>query len=574
MVQEMRAAQVSSEDHGSGTEPPASRPAGGHLALRLVWIAIIAFVVLGGFEAWHDSPTFDEPVYVSSGLIAILHHDVADNAEHPPLFKVLAALPVLATHPVIPQDGHWNTNNERAYSARFVQAQIKAGTLHRVTVASRLVPLLECALLALVLYALAALLFGAWAGFVAAMLWLLDPLVLGLSHIDGVDLPFALTAALVSLTLVRWLRRRDRRSLLWLGAACGAAVSAQTTGLLLGGLVVVVVVAATWRGGGRARSAWWAAGQVVLVAWALVWAVYLALDPSVFLHSWLILPEPYLQGLRYLASHDTSRVPSFLFGTAWRGINVWFWPATLLVKVSTPLLILLVAGTLVLVGLVRFGEVARDTWRQTVVAVIVPAVILFVFELPNPKALGVRYLLPTLALWAVVASPLALVARRKMMAVGLGVVLVAAGVLTALSYPASLAWTAPPFTPGYRVATDSNVDWGQDFGLLTTWSRGRHPYVAYFGPRGVTVADIPGARALVGVAPRDVSGWVAASASDLTSARAGALAWLRGYCPVRTLGGSILIYYFAHPPTAVPGPVTPAALCPGSVSHRVATGAP
>src|ERR1019366_9144866 len=153
----------------------------------------------------------------------------------PPLFKVLAALPVLAVGPVVPGDGHWNTNNERVYSARFVQAQIKAGTLHRVTVASRLVPLLECALLALALYALASLLFGAWAGVVAALLWLLDPLVLGIGHIDGVDLPFALTSVLVSLTLVRWLRRRDRPSLLWLRAPRRAPGSAQSTGLLFGG---------------------------------------------------------------------------------------------------------------------------------------------------------------------------------------------------------------------------------------------------------------------------------------------------------------------------------------------------
>jgi hypothetical protein len=92
----------------------------------------------------------------------------------------------LAVGPVVPADGHWNTNNERTYSAAFVQAQIKAGTLHRVTVASRLVPLLECALLALSLYALASLLFGVWAGVVAGLLWLLDPLVLGLGHLDGV----------------------------------------------------------------------------------------------------------------------------------------------------------------------------------------------------------------------------------------------------------------------------------------------------------------------------------------------------------------------------------------------------
>jgi hypothetical protein len=308
---------------------------------------------------------------------------------------------------------------------------------------------------------------------------------------------------------------------------------------------------------------------MTLVAWAVVWAAYIAIDPSIVVHSWPILPEPYLQGLKYLAQNDTAASPGFLLGVAWSGTNVWFWPATLLVKLSTPILLLLATGPLVLVGLVRSGSVARSAWRQTLVAVILPSCVLFVFELPNPRTLGVRYLLPSLALWTVVASPLALVAQRRTMALGLGIVLLAAGLLTALSYPDSLAWTAPPFTPGYRVATNSNVDWGQNFDLLTTWSRGRHPYVAYFGPRGVTVADVAGARPLVGVQPRRISGWVAASATDLTSAESGPLAWLRGYCPVRTLGGSILLYYFVTPPTSAPGPTTPAALCRGPVSRRV-----
>ena len=204
-------------------------------------------------------------------------------------------------------------------------------------------------------------------------------------------------------------------------------------------------------------------------------------------------------------------------------------------------------------------------------AVIVPAGVLFVFELPNPRTLGVRYLLPSIALWTVVASPLALVVRRKMMAVGSEPCFLAAG-HCCLLLPRT-RWPGRPrhSTPGYRVATNSNVDWGQDFGLLASWSRGRHPRVAYFGPRGVTEADIPGARPLLGVAPAGISGWVAASATDLTGASA-PLAWLRGYCPVRTLGGSILIYYFSTPPTSDPGPTTPAALCPGSASHRVPAG--
>jgi 4-amino-4-deoxy-L-arabinose transferase-like glycosyltransferase len=551
---------------------PAAPPVAGpprRLGLGLVWVAIIAFMILGGFEAWHDSATFDEPVYVSSGVAAVLHHDVADNPEHPPLFKVLAVLPVLAVGPVVPH-GNWNVNNEHSYAERFVRAQLHAGTMHRVTFASRLVPLLECALLALVLYALASMLFGLWAGVVAALLWLLDPLVLGLAHLNGVDLPFALSTALVSWAMVRWLRRRDRRSLLWLGAACGVVTLAQVTGLLVVAVACATVLVAQARAGERGWPLLRRPVVLVFLTWVIIWVVYIALDPSVVVHSSLLLPRPFVEGVKYLNANDTASSPGFLLGQRWNGANVWFWPASLLVKLTTPILVLLVAGPLVLIAAVRSGRVTRDTFRQTLVAVALPASILFVFELPNPRTLGVRYLLPSIALWTVLASPIALLVGRRLMALALGAMLALAAALTALSFPDSLAYTAPPFTPGYRVATDSNVDWGQDLSLLTAWSRGRHPYVAYFGPRGITNADIPGARRLIGVAPSTISGWVAVSATNLTSAlRHDDLGWLRAYCPVRTLGGSILLYHFTTPPSAVRGPSTPAPLCPGAVSHRV-----
>jgi MFS family permease len=539
---------------------------------RLILVAAaVGFLVLGGLEASKDSATFDEPVYVSSGLAAILHHDLADNAEHPPLFKVLAALPVLAVHPVVPGDGHWDRNDERSYSARFVQAQLRAGTMHRVTVASRIVPLVECVLVAWVLFALGSLLFGLWPGVAAALLWLLNPLVLGLGHLDGVDLPFALTTALVSLTLVRWLRRRDDRSLIWLGLACGGAVSAQTTGLVVAGLAAGVVVWAAHRAGARSWAAWRSAGVVALIAWVVLWVVYIVLDPGVLAHWWGVLPQPYVSGISYLLSRDFGATPSFLVGQAWTGANPWFWPVSVLVKVSTPVLLVLVTGTVVFAALVRNGRIERSTGRQVLVAVALPAFVLFALQLPNPRTVGVRYLLPSLALWMVVASPIALVVGKRLVALALGVVVAAAAVVTAGSYPHSIAYTAPPFRPGYRVATDSNLDWGQDLALLNTWSATHHPYVDYFGPRGITTADIDGARNLSGVRPSRVLGWVAVSATDLTSADRDALAWLRGYCPVATLGGTILLFHFITAPSARPGPTAPAGVCAGSVSRRVAS---
>ena len=200
-------------------------------------LAVVAagFVVLGVAEARADAPTFDEPVYVSAGLAAVLHHDVTLNDEHPPLAKVLAVLPVLFARPVVPANGKWSGNDERGYGARFVAAQLAAGKLSSVTFASRLVPLAETAGVAFVLFGIAGELSGPAAGTLAGMLWLASPLVLGIGHLDGTDVPFALGVALSSWALLRWLRTRSTRALAWLGLGLAAKIfylTAKTSGRL------------------------------------------------------------------------------------------------------------------------------------------------------------------------------------------------------------------------------------------------------------------------------------------------------------------------------------------------------
>ena len=84
----------------------------------LVLLAIVAFLVLGGFEAWHDSATFDEPVYVSSGVVAVLHHDWRTIPSTHRCSRCLAALPVLAVGPVVPPR-ELEDQQRASYSARF-----------------------------------------------------------------------------------------------------------------------------------------------------------------------------------------------------------------------------------------------------------------------------------------------------------------------------------------------------------------------------------------------------------------------------------------------------------------------
>jgi hypothetical protein len=193
-----------------------------------------------------------------------------------------------------------------------------------------------------------------------------------------------------------------------------------------------------------------------------------------------------------------------------------------------------------------------------------PAICLVVFTVGLPRDIGLRYLLPVIALWMVAAGSIVPVVGPRVRAIGVAVVVVVAGLATALSVPDSLAWTTPPFTPAFQVVTNSDVDWGQSFYRLEHWSTGKRPWVAYFGPRGLGADSITGARRLLGTSPARVTGWVAVSATDLTSASADQLAWIRAYCPVAELGGSILVYRFAAPPSATGGPIRPAGLCPGN----------
>jgi 4-amino-4-deoxy-L-arabinose transferase-like glycosyltransferase len=553
----------------------------GRLPLLVLAVLAAAFLALGLAEARADAPTFDEPVYVSAALATVLHHDVDINDEHPPLPKVLAVLPVLLTHPVIPADGHWSGNDELRYGARFVAAQRASGKLRRVTFAARLIPLAEAAGVAFVLYGLAGELAGPVAGALAGALWLASPLVLGIGHLDGTDVPFALGATLASWALLRWLRRRDQRSLAWLGLGLAAAAETQVTGLIVVASALAVIIAAQWRSGvWRALAQ---AGLAGLIVWAVVWAVYIAVDPAMLAQLPDLVPRPYLDGISYLASHDTTGSAAYVAGVAYTGGRWWFWPLSLLIKWPAASLVLLVAGA---AGCLRLPPGPRG---RAGLAIALPAVLLTAVTLASPKDIGLRYLLPALALWAaaaaaglvtVLAGPtatadstaaagLAVPAGRRLAGAAVAVLLAAAVATTAASFPASIAWTAWPFRPGYAAATDSDIDWGQGWYALRSWSAGRHPWVAYFGPRGLSTGDIPGARPLLGAAPGRVTGWAAVSVSALNSANRDALSWLRDWCPVAVLDSTILVYRFSRPPVAGPAqprPASPAPLCPGAWS--------
>jgi len=78
------------------------------MTTKLAILALVAMAALQVTSVLNDSQTYDEGVYLASGYSYLTTGDFHLNREHPPLGKLLVALPLLALHPALPvEDSSW-----------------------------------------------------------------------------------------------------------------------------------------------------------------------------------------------------------------------------------------------------------------------------------------------------------------------------------------------------------------------------------------------------------------------------------------------------------------------------------
>src|ERR1700682_2753463 len=77
------------------TAAPSAPPRPRAIAIVLLTFAAV-FVVLDVASYTRESATWDEPIHVTSGYVALARHDYRIDPEHPPFLRMWAALPLLA----------------------------------------------------------------------------------------------------------------------------------------------------------------------------------------------------------------------------------------------------------------------------------------------------------------------------------------------------------------------------------------------------------------------------------------------------------------------------------------------
>src|ERR1039457_7076712 len=207
-----------------------------HLAAAAL---LAAMFVLAGGGVLHESVTVDEFAHVGAGLSYWQRLDMRLNGEHPPLGKLLAALPLAIKGTRADYSGPaWKVSSDLfyAYGAQFPFGDAILGRWNdwRSTIMWARLPMLLLTLaLGWVLYLYAYRIGGPAGGLLCLAAYVTAPAFLVFGPLVLTDIPVTLFSVIALWRLGEIWDTPSRRNALLFGAAWAAALLSKFTGVLL-----------------------------------------------------------------------------------------------------------------------------------------------------------------------------------------------------------------------------------------------------------------------------------------------------------------------------------------------------
>jgi 4-amino-4-deoxy-L-arabinose transferase-like glycosyltransferase len=483
--------------------------------------------------------TLDEPAHVAAGHEWLTKGTYHLDFEHPPLARMLFALPFLGQRAQQTTDEYAYGDDLYAHDDRYI---------HNVAWPRRL-NLLFVGIAALALAAVARRLFGDAVSIVALLLFVSLPPVLAHGGLATTDMAGVAGFAVALDALLRWSDEPSWRRTMLLGAAIAFGVCCKYSFIFFFPPAIVIVLIV------RRRLALGRLVVAAVVASVVTWGVFgfrfAAMDTNpeaasmvrtVGLPEWVIhtrVPAPdFFMGLLAVHVHNHAGHPAYLFGhvshTGW-----WYYfPVVLAVKTPIPFLLLSACGAWLL-----FRR------RHAAAFLILIAAAILAITMTARINIGVRHILPIylplsiVAAYAVVELWRINPPARTFVAAALGWLLLS----SALAHPDYIPWmNAFAGKHPERVLLDSNFDWGQDIWRLATICRKRG--ITTLGYAVMTNVR-PSSVGIAGGAPLNEHvpshGWIVLSEHNLHFALARnpqAYRWLDRY-PFERVGKTLRLYH-------------------------------
>lgn len=429
------------------------------------------------------SQTSDEANHLQAGYRYWQCRDFGYNVEHPPLAKLVAALPLrfVAVRDPFPAACGASPGSDFQMGRQFLYAD----AADRLLALGRFAVSWFAVATLLLAWFWTRAMFGRAAAAIAAILLAFEPNLLAHGALITTDaaLSFGVLASIAAV----WFCARGptwSRAIL-AGLALGAALAAKFSAIILLPILAVLLTLEVLTRRGQVTMARNFARAALLaivaacVALAFVWGTYgfrsaarpggapvrfsradwqpgapRVLPALLKLH---FVPEAYVVGLGQVLLQAESGQPMFLFGRLYDSGRWFYFPAVLLVKLTLPMLLLIALA------------IVFPWWRgrgREAMCVALPALLFLGFAMRSKFDIGVRHVLPVIVLLAILAGAAAAswmeTRRWAVWTIGAALLFHVATSLHAfpnyMSY-ANEAWGGP--SRAYRQVTDSNTDWGQ-----------------------------------------------------------------------------------------------------------------
>jgi cytochrome c-type biogenesis protein CcmH/NrfG len=560
------------------------------MAKKAVILAVFAvvYMTLAVGSYVQRSATWDEPMHLTAGYVALVDGDHRVDPSHPPFLRMWAALPLLLLpRPVIDTSAIDRVSSAQWFSQayefarRFVYVDNDAD---RILSAGRFMVVLWGVALGILLFFWTSEWLGLVPAVIALAFYTLEPNIA--AHASLITTDLGITCFMFGAVYFLWRTCRAPGVLNLLGVAVFTALACVTkfSGVVLWPILVCLVAAAMLnRPGLSMRTAAASLAVAAAVTFAAVWAIYgFRYAPSasagwivdftqapamrsqapvlVGLGDWLdahrILPNAFIQGFVY-SRVSSQQMPAFLAGHISADGWWYYFPIAFLIKTPSALILLFIAGLVVYVTRRRELRVANELF------VLVPVLIYLGVAMTSGINLGLRHILPIypfVLLIAAAAAQSLMTARRPVARVALAVVAAFWLVRFADHYPRTLSYFnlfVGGSSNGYKYLVDSNLDWGQHLKLLRRWMDENgvsHVNLAYFGTAdplyyGINCTHLPGAPAfaLPLINKPRLPGYVAISATVLSGVYLPPewRLFYRGFqtmTPVAQVGNTIFVY--------------------------------
>lgn len=205
---------------------------------------VVLMTLLLVHSAWRVGPTFDEHFYVASGFSYLQEWDLSLNREHPPLLKILMALPLWIGHHLGLLDLTWPDQGSALLSYPTAFFFGINGEHQQLNLLLARLPMIALTVWMVAVGARRARRqFGAMAELAFVLLLGFNPTILAHGHIAANDCGVAALMFIATLAFVEMMEKAGGahgKATLWAAVAFGLANLAKSTALLLGPITAVI----------------------------------------------------------------------------------------------------------------------------------------------------------------------------------------------------------------------------------------------------------------------------------------------------------------------------------------------